>query len=64
MLSLHVITQAFYSIKSMSDDILHEITQSDYKYGFSTDIETEVNPVGLNDDVIRLISANKIQPEW
>ena len=64
MLSLHVITQAFYSIKSMSDDILHEITQSDYKYGFSTDIETEVIPVGLNEDVIRLISAKKKEPEW
>lgn len=48
----------------MSDDILDEITQSDYKYGFTTDIETDVIPMGLNEDVIRLISAKKNEPEW
>ena len=48
----------------MSDDILDEITQSDYKYGFTTDIETDVIPMGLNEDVIRLISGKKNEPEW
>ena len=48
----------------MSDDILDEITQSDYKYGFTTDIETDIIPVGLNEDVVRLISAKKNEPEW
>jgi len=48
----------------MSDDILDEITQSDYKYGFTTDIETDIIPVGLNEDVVRLISAKKKEPEW
>ena len=48
----------------MSEDILHEITNSDYKYGFTTDIETEIIPVGLNEDVIRLISRKKNEPEW
>ena len=48
----------------MSDDILDEITQSDYKYGFTTDIETDIIPVGLNEDVVRLISAKKQEPEW
>ena len=48
----------------MSDDILDEITQSDYKYCFTTDIETDVIPMGLNEDVIRLISAKKNEPEW
>ena len=48
----------------MSDDILDEITQSDYKYGFTTDIETDVIPMGLNEDVVRLISAKKQEPEW
>ena len=43
----------------MSDDILDEITQSDYKYGFTTNVQTDVIPVGLNEDVVRLISSKK-----
>jgi Fe-S cluster assembly protein SufB len=35
-----------------------------YKYGFVTDIEAEVIPPGLNEDVIRLISSKKGEPEW
>lgn len=48
----------------MSDAIIHEVTQSEYKYGFTTDIETEVIPVGLSEDVVRMISAKKNEPEW
>lgn len=48
----------------MSDSIIHELTQSDYKYGFSTDIETDIIPAGLNEDVVRIISAKKNEPEW
>ncbi|AUN97945.1 Fe-S cluster assembly protein SufB [Bacteriovorax stolpii] len=44
----------------MSTDILN----SDYKYGFFTDIETEEFPKGLNEDIIRMISAKKEEPEW
>ena len=36
----------------------------DYKYGFYTDIEQETIPKGLNEDVIRMISAKKEEPEW
>ncbi|MBP9674029.1 MAG: Fe-S cluster assembly protein SufB [Bacteriovoracaceae bacterium] len=36
----------------------------DYKYGFTTDIESEVFPRGLNEDIIRLLSAKKNEPEW
>ncbi len=43
-----------------SEDILN----SDYKYGFYTDIETEEFPKGLNEDIIRLISKKKNEPEW
>ena len=46
------------------NDILSEVTSSDYKYGFVTDIETEIIPVGLNEDVIRLISSKKEEPQW
>src|SRR5258706_2978393 len=38
--------------------------QQPYKYGFVTDIESEVVPAGLNEDVIRLISSKKGEPEW
>ena len=44
--------------------IIDEVTQSEYKYGFITDIETEVIPKGLNEDVVRIISKKKNEPEW
>ena len=37
---------------------------TDYKYGFFTDIETETVPRGLNEDIIRMISAKKNEPDW
>jgi FeS assembly protein SufB len=48
----------------MSEDILNQVTQGDYKYGFTTDIETDIIPIGLSEDVIRLISSKKNEPEW
>ena len=45
-------------------DIIQDITSSEYKYGFHTDIDTDIIPRGLNEDVIRLISAKKQEPEW
>jgi Fe-S cluster assembly protein SufB len=50
----------------MSEDnkILNELTRSDYKYGFYTDIETESIPKGLSESVVALISAKKNEPEW
>ncbi|MGL4412087.1 MAG: Fe-S cluster assembly protein SufB [Bacteroidales bacterium] len=47
-----------------NNNILDEVTSGDYKYGFVTDIETEVIPVGLNEEVIRLISSKKEEPQW
>jgi len=46
------------------DKLLGEVTSGEYKYGFVTDIETEVIPKGLSEDVIRLISAKKEEPGW
>ncbi len=43
---------------------IEEITSQEYKYGFTTDIETDSIPKGLNEDVIRLISSKKDEPEW
>lgn len=44
--------------------ILDKVVQSDYKYGFTTDIEQELLPKGLSEDVVRFISAKKEEPEW
>jgi len=46
------------------DKILEEVTGTEYKYGFSSDIETETIPKGLSEDVVRLISSKKNEPEW
>ena len=43
---------------------IEKIAQQEYKYGFTTDVETDIIPVGLNEDVVRLISAKKNEPEW
>ena len=39
-------------------------TDQKYKYGFTTDIEADVAPKGLNEDIVRFISAKKEEPEW
>ena len=46
------------------DAILDEVVNSEYKYGFVTNIEQEQAPKGLNEDIIRFISAKKEEPEW
>ncbi len=46
------------------EKILNEVTDNDYKFGFHSKIETETIPKGLNEDVIRLISAKKEEPGW
>src|SRR5208283_2964471 len=47
-----------------NDTIITEVTKQDYKYGFVTDIETDTIPKGLSEDVIRLISSMKGEPEF
>jgi Fe-S cluster assembly protein SufB len=44
--------------------LVKEVAQSDYKWGFVSDIESEAFPRGLNEDVVRLISHRKEEPEW
>ncbi len=51
-------------MKNDSDKILQEVTGSDYKYGFYTDIEMDQAPPGLTEDTIRFISAKKNEPEF
>jgi len=47
-----------------TDALLSEVTESEYKYGFVTDIEADTIPPGLNEEVVRLISAKKNEPDW
>jgi Fe-S cluster assembly protein SufB len=48
----------------MKKDFVSDVTDSDYKYGFVTDVETEVIQKGLNEDIVRLISEKKGEPDW
>ncbi|MBP9212496.1 MAG: Fe-S cluster assembly protein SufB [Bacteroidetes bacterium] len=45
-------------------ETIEELVSQEYKYGFTTDIETDTIPPGLNEDVVRLISKKKNEPEW
>ena len=50
----------------MSEDkkIIQQFTSGEYKEGFVTDVEQEFIPKGLNEEIVRLISARKEEPEW
>ena len=47
-----------------SDDVIRDVTGSEYKYGFVSDIDSDIIERGLNEDVVRLISKKKGEPEW
>lgn len=51
-------------VKDNNNSVIEDVTGSEYKYGFTSDIDTDVIGRGLNEDVIRLISAKKGEPEW
>jgi len=51
-------------MESDSNKIIDSFTQGDYKFGFITDIETDMAPKGLNENIIRFISAKKNEPEF
>ncbi|MDR2009162.1 MAG: Fe-S cluster assembly protein SufB [Bacteroidales bacterium] len=46
------------------DKVLREVTQSEYKYGFVTDIDTDEIPIGLTEETVRSISGKKNEPDW
>ena len=47
-----------------SDKIIQEFTSGEYKEGFVTDVEQEFIPKGLNEEIVRMISARKEEPQW
>jgi len=50
--------------EQQQDKVLQEVTKNEYKYGFSTEMEQDSIAKGLSEDVVRMISAKKNEPEW
>ncbi|MBP5318869.1 MAG: Fe-S cluster assembly protein SufB, partial [Paludibacteraceae bacterium] len=50
--------------KTGQKKLLDDLSGSEYKYGFSTDVETDIFPKGLNEEIVRAISARKEEPAW
>ena len=46
------------------NELVRRIAEQKYEFGFTTDVHTEIIPVGLNEDIVRLISQKKGEPEW
>lgn len=51
-------------MENNSNDIIEQIAEKEYEFGFITDIEMDIAPVGLNEDTIRYISQKKNEPQW
>jgi Fe-S cluster assembly protein SufB len=49
---------------SKDTQLLEELTNAEYKYGFETKLDADSAPMGLNEDIVRFISAKKEEPEW
>ena len=47
-----------------SNKYVKELTQEKYKYGFTTEVHTDIIEKGLNEEVVKLISEKKGEPEW
>lgn len=50
--------------KQEKNKFVKQVAEQKYEFGFTTDVETEIIPVGLNEDVVRLISKKKHEPDW
>ena len=63
-------TGAWEKVFTMQDQInkdnkfVKEVVDQKYEYGFTTDVQTEIIPKGLSEDVVRLISKKKGEPDW
>ena len=49
---------------SEKNQYVRQVAEQKYQHGFTTDVHTEIIPVGLNEDIVRLISEKKGEPEW
>ena len=50
--------------ETQQNEFVREVAEKKYEYGFTTDVHTEIIPNGLNEDIVRLISQKKGEPEW
>lgn len=57
-------TDKSQKIEEENKNIVRDITEKKYEYGFTTNVDTEIIQKGLNEDVIRLISKKKEEPDW
>jgi Fe-S cluster assembly protein SufB len=46
--------------RQSEDELLEKVTSSEYKYGFTTDVESDTIPKGISEDVVRIISEKKM----
>ncbi|MBQ4445660.1 MAG: Fe-S cluster assembly protein SufB, partial [Prevotella sp.] len=51
-------------IMSNNNEFVRQVAEQKYQFGFTTDVHTDIIDKGLNEDVVRLISAKKGEPEW
>lgn len=51
-------------IQNKNNEFVKQVADKNYEYGFTTDVETEVIPNGIDEDVVRLISKKRNEPEW
>jgi Fe-S cluster assembly protein SufB len=51
-------------MEQQQNELLHEVANKEYEYGFVTNIESELAPKGLNEEIVRYISAKKNEPQW
>ena len=49
---------------SEKNEFVKKVAEQKYEFGFTTDVHTEIIPVGLTEDVVRLIAAKKGEPDW
>ena len=47
-----------------NNEFVRQVAEQKYEFGFTTDVHTDIIDVGLNEDVVRLISQKKGEPDW
>ena len=57
-------TRQRYMAENKNNDFVRSVAEQKYEYGFTTDVHTDIIPVGLTEDVVRLISEKKGEPDW
>ena len=51
-------------MEEKNNDFVRQVANKEYEYGFTTDVQTEIIDKGLNEDIVRLISQKKGEPDW